>query len=273
MFINANILLTGASGGIGSELAKLLYQEGANLILVGRCATKLEQLHSQLQAMEHTNPRGRIITIAADINTAPGRQNLVSVCADLPDGLSALINNAATNHFGLLSDMSEEQITSIIHLNTLVPILLTRALLPCLLAARQPTIVNIGSVFGSIGFAGHTSYSASKFALRGFTQALRREIADTDMTIHYVAPRATWTEFNCQRTNAMNSELGVTMDSPEVVAQKIIKVMGRSKNTNQVIGWPEKLFVKLNSLLPGLVDSALARQLPVIQKFCAQKID
>lgn len=184
-----------------------------------------------------------------------------------------MINNAATNHFGLLSDLTEEQIASIINLNTLVPILLTRALLPCLLVAQKPRIVNIGSVFGSIGFAGQTSYSASKFALRGFTQALSREIADTDINIHYVAPRATWTDFNCPRMNAMNKELGVTVDPPKMVAQKIIKTMMRTGNRRLFIGWPEKLFVKLNSLLPGLIDRVVFRQLPVIQKFSAQKID
>ena len=273
MFKNKNILLTGATGGIGSELAKLLYQKGTNLILVGRSVTKLEQLREQLQAIKHPDQDSQIIIITADINTTQGRQAVISVCTDLPNGLSALINNAATNHFGLLSDLTEAQIASIINLNTLVPILLTRALLPSLLIAQNPRIVNIGSVFGSIGFAGQTSYSASKFALRGFTQALSREIADTGIKIHYVAPRATWTDFNCRRMNAMNKELGVAMDPPEIVAQKIINIMMRTGNSRLFIGWPERLFVKLNSLLPGLIDRAVFRQLPIIQKFSAQKID
>ena len=112
--------------------------------------------------------------------------------------------------------------------------------------------VNIGSGFGSIGFAGYSGYSASKFALRGFTEALRRELADSSVRVGYLAPRATVTDMNSEQVVAMNKELGNKMDTPESVAEEFLSLL-KSDQTERYIGWPERFFVKLNSLLPGVV--------------------
>ena len=95
---------------------------------------------------------------------------------------------------------------------------LTRALLPTLRAQPMGAILNIGSVFGSLGYPGYTAYSATKFALRGFTEALRRELADTRIGVHYFAPRATKTGINASAVDRMNAELKVAMDPPAQVA-------------------------------------------------------
>ncbi|MDP4916304.1 MAG: SDR family NAD(P)-dependent oxidoreductase, partial [Haliea sp.] len=82
-----------------------------------------------------------------------------------------------------------------LELNLMVPMLLIQGLLAAL-QARQGWVVNVGSAFGSIGFPGSAAYSASKFGLRGLTEALRRELAGTGVSLHYLAPRATATEIN-----------------------------------------------------------------------------
>ena len=131
-------------------------------------------------------------------------------------------------------------------------------------------VVNLGSTFGSIGYPGFSAYCASKFALRGFSEALRRELADTEMKVLYIAPRATRTSMNSAQVVAMNDELNVAMDDPLEVADQVAQAIIRERE-ELYLGWPEKLFVRLNSLLPRVVDQALRKQLPIIQRFARNK--
>jgi short-subunit dehydrogenase len=139
---------------------------------------------------------------------------------------------------------------------------------------EQPAaqIVNVGSTFGSIGFPGFAAYSASKFAVRGFSEALRRELADSAIRVHYVAPRATSTALATDRVRAMNAELGVGMDSPETVAAAIERVLCEGRR-ELLLGAPERLFAKLNALLPTLVDRSLRRQLAVVRRYALPEIE
>lgn len=246
------VVLTGATGGIGQAFAQTLAKEGAQLILVSRSRDKLKVLISSLAGGGHSS-------VAADLGTGEGRQAVVAACRA---GLDILINNAGVNQFGLLQSQSEQQLRDMFELNTIAPMLLTQALLPQL-RSNSSCIVNVGSGFGSIGFAGYCGYSASKFALRGFTEALRRELADSTIRVLYLAPRATDTAMNSETVVAMNRELGNAMDSPEWVASELIKLLKKSTGS-RYLGWPERFFIKLNGLLPAVVDKALAKQLPVI---------
>jgi short-subunit dehydrogenase len=126
----------------------------------------------------------------------------------------------------------------------------------------------LGSVFGTIGYPGHAVYSATKFALRGFSEALRRELDGTNLRVHYLAPRSTRTKFNSSAVEALNEQFGIAMDSPERVAASLLDMLERNR-AEAVIGWPEKLFARLNAMLPRLVDRALAKQLPAIRRYSA----
>jgi hypothetical protein len=101
-------------------------------------------------------------------------------------------------------------------------------------------------VFGAIGFPGYVAYSTTKFALRGFTEALRRELAGSSVTVQYLAPRATRTPINSSAVERMNAELGVAMDPPERVARELAELL-RTGRRSAVVGWPEKLFVRINA--------------------------
>jgi short-subunit dehydrogenase len=151
-------------------------------------------------------------------------------------------------------------------LNLVATVQLTRALLPLLRQQRQALLVNVGSIYGSIGYAGYATYCASKFALRGFSEALRREVADTGVGVLYVAPRATRTSMNSAAGVALNSALKVSMDAPEQVAAEVLKAIVADRS-ELYLGWPEKFFVRLNGLWPGVVDKALRKQLPLIRQF------
>jgi len=254
-------LLTGASGGIGLALAHRLASEGAHLLLVGR---RLEPL----QALLKRYPQ-QIQLVQADIGTRAGRDALVAAAQNF-GGLNCLINAAGVNRFGLLDQQDEQQIAELIGLNVTATLQLTQRLLPLLRAQRRALVINVGSTFGAIGYPGFAAYCASKFAVRGFSEALRRELADTHVRVLYFAPRATRTSMNAPSVVAMNDELGVAMDDPEKVAAELLQAI-RHEQEERYLGWPERLFVRLNGLLPRVVDQALRKQLPIIQRFARHK--
>ena len=252
------ILLTGAAGGIGSTIARHFAAGGNKLLLADINSEPLEKLAAQLRSDLHAE----VQTIAADLTSEEGRGQLVREARSF--NVDVLINAAGYNRFGLLEDISDTDIERIFSINIISPILLCKALLPSLKTQKSAHIVNIGSTFGSLGYAGFTSYSATKFSLRGFSEALRREIADTRVKVHYLAPRAVKTTFNEDAVNRMNEALGVAMDSPDVIPGAIARMLKRGQ-TEHFIGGPEKFFVKLNALFHRLVDKGLAGQLKTIQ--------
>ena len=143
-------------------------------------------------------------------------------------------------------------------------------MLPALKQRPEAAIVNVGSTFGSIGYPGFAAYCASKFGVRGYSEALRRELADTKVSVFYVAPRATKTSMNEQAVTEMNKALGVAMDEPEWVADQLVQAIenGRLK---LFLGWPEKLFVIINGVFSNIVDKALIKQLPTVQHYLKRK--
>ncbi|MBQ4665677.1 MULTISPECIES: SDR family oxidoreductase [Aeromonas] len=251
------VLLTGASGGIGEALAQELAVQGAHLLLHGRRASALERLRKELPHPE------RHQTVIADLGSPQERAKLLQHPA-LDEGLDVLINNAGCNQFAWLEDQSSEQVERQLLLNVEAPIQLTRMLLPRL---RKPAVImNVGSSFGAIGYAGYSVYCASKFALRGFSEALGRELEGTGIQVLHFAPRATRTRLNSEAAYEMNAELGTHTDSPQDVAEEAVIALC-NETRRSWLGWPEKLFVRLNGLLPGLVDRALAKQKPIIERY------
>ncbi|OZG71029.1 short chain dehydrogenase [Hahella sp. CCB-MM4] len=257
------VLITGATGGIGQALALQLASRGTYLVLTGRDSQALTELQAKV-----TGKGGRCRTVAADLNSEDGRQQVLQCCLETPM-VNALVNSAGTNSFVSFSEQTPEQIESLMQTNLISPMLLTRMLLPLLLKQPDSTLITIGSTFGSIGYPGYSTYCASKFGLRGFHEALQRELADTSVRTVYVAPRATQTGINSEKVVAMNKELGNQMDSPDWVAQQVVQAM-QTNRRSAYLGWPEKLFVRLNALFPGLVTGAIVKQLPVIKKYLLQ---
>ena len=255
-------VLTGATGGIGAAIAGRLAAEGARLVLQGRNEQRLDDL---LQALgpDHSY-------VAGDLSDAMTRRALLEHCRGLPQGLDGLINNAGTSMFAPLEATGIGELQTQLTTNLLVPMAVTRDLLPLLRRRERAAIVNVGSTFGSIGYPGFSAYCASKFGLRGFTEALRRELADTGVAVQYLAPRATATDLNGTAVDAMNSALGNAVDDPAVVADALIALL-HSGRDGLYIGWPEKLFARLNQITPGIVDGALRKQLGVIRSFFPDK--
>lgn len=252
------VLLTGASGGIGQAIALQLAAAGARLVLVARNTARLATLQAELVAKHPADHQ----IFSADLTNAQERQDLLAFVRDL-QGIDLLINNAGISQFGLVA---QQDYATQLSTNLLMPILLTQTLLPELQRKAAAMIVNVGSAFGSIGYPGFTGYSASKFGLRGFTEALKRELSDSAVQVLYFAPRATDTAINSDAVVAMNRELGNQSDSPALVAAALVQQIQQNQ-ARRFIGWPEQLFVRVNAVLPGIVDKALAAKLAVIRRY------
>jgi short-subunit dehydrogenase len=252
------ILLTGASGGIGSAFAMALSEQGARLILVGRYEETLSQLNQKLG--------GYHLDCVADISTQTGRDTIISFCENEVSKIDIVINNAGVSQFSLFENMSPAEIAQIINTNLLSQMLLCQAFLPLLKTFPDSEVINIGSTFGSIGYPGFSVYCASKFGLRGFSEAISRELSDSSISIRYFAPRATKTTFNTDKVVEMNKALSNDMDSPDLVAKALIAFLGNTRH-RAYLGWPEKLFVRLNGALPTLVDKAIVKKLSVIKRY------
>jgi short-subunit dehydrogenase len=256
----SRVLLTGAAGGIGRVMASQLLEEGAHVLLVDRDARALDLVASSLAFAGE-----RFGTHVADLTSQSARAALCDKARAWHGGINVLINNAGLNPFGLYEELSPDEIDRSLAVNLQAPMHLCRELLPHLRTQASAAIVNIGSVFGSIGYPGYVAYSTTKFAIRGFTEALRRELADSAVSVQYLAPRATRTSINSAAVESMNEQLGVAMDPPERVARELVALLTLGR-ASAVVGWPEKLFVRLNAILPGVVDRAVRGQLATIRE-------
>ena len=251
------VVITGATGGIGREIARLLSPRSDWLLLAGRNRTELEALRQELG-------QRRTHIVCGDLCESATREEL-RVTALAQGGANVLVNNAGCGDFRDFSSQEDERLRALLETNLLAPMLLTRAMLPQLRKQAPAQIINIGSIFGYIGFPGFGAYCAGKFGLRGFSQSLRRELADTGVAVRYFAPRATRTPFNADAVTAMNRELGNAEDLPEDVAREFLAFLASSA-WERKLGAKERFFVFMNQLFPSVPDKAITGQLPIIRK-------
>jgi 3-oxoacyl-[acyl-carrier protein] reductase len=173
-------LVTGASGGIGEEIARQLHKQGAVVGLHGTRREKLEALAAEL------GDRTRIFT--ADISDRAAIKPLAAAAeADL-GGVDILVNNAGITRDGLMIRMSDEDWDSVININLNASFALSREFAQLMLKRRYGRIISITSVVGSTGNAGQANYCASKAGVEGFTKALASEVAARNITANCVAP-------------------------------------------------------------------------------------
>lgn len=252
------ILLTGATGGIGELLAEMLTKKGAKLALVGRSLAKLETLNQKLG--------GQAVCIEADMSQPNVAARIANEAKAGLGSVDILINNAGVLDFIGFETQSPERIAEVIQTNVTALIQLTRALIPDFISRNGGRFVFVGSIFGSLGFPHFATYCASKFAVHGFSQALRRELVDTRIGVTYIAPRAVKTPMNDAQATAMWEKSGNAMDAPEKVAQIIINAIENEKQ-EVFIGQPQTFFAWLNGVLPAAVNFGLKKQAALARPF------
>ena len=254
------IVLTGASRGIGAAIARELAHHARWICLVGRDATALQRVQASLGSVQS-------VLVVGDIAQSSVQAEVVAAVGD--HDLDILINNAGVSEFGNAEGMERASLERLMEINLITPIALTQQLLPALRRSGASQIVNVGSTFAYIGYPGFAAYCASKFGLRGFTEALDRELADSSVRVRLFSPRATATDINSPAVRQMNQELGTNEDTPEQVASEFIRFLRGTQREGRV-GRPEKIFTRLNQWAPAVVDRALKGQLARIKKAFTQ---
>jgi short-subunit dehydrogenase len=256
-------IVTGASGGLGAAFARALAPHAAVLILTGRRQQALESLRAELVRV---HPHLAIRTLACELTDAAGREALADTAAEACAAIDLLINNAGVNDFHAFDSQADSTLERLVAVNLLLPMQLARRLLPLLRRAPRAQIVNVGSILGYIGYPGFAVYCATKFGLRGFSEALRRELADTPIAVRYFAPRAVRTPLTTPVMAALNAALGNQEDRPERVAQELLRFIGAGGAEHRV-GFPERLYVWINRVAPLLNERALRAQLGTIRRY------
>ena len=184
-------ILTGASSGIGFHLANLLALRGATVIAIARREAKLAELVEQTRDVS-----GRIISFAGDITDPEIRRGVIECAAEVGEGrIDLLVNNAGVGAIGPFASASPERLRRIMEVNFFAPCELTRGALPLLGRGRAPVICNVGSVLGHRAVPDKSEYCASKFALHGWSDALRAELIGSGIQVTLVSPSTTSSEF------------------------------------------------------------------------------
>lgn len=257
----ARVLLTGATGGIGAVAADALVRAGAGVMLIGRSPARLAALARDLSRID-AGAAARVAVQVADLSDPKAIDALAATAAAWR--ANVLVHGAGVPAFGALDALPAEQVLQVLQTNLVAPVLLTRALLPHLRRQPRAQVVCIGSALGRLGLPGFSVYSAGKFGLRGFAEALRRELAGGPVRVQYLGPRTTRTGFNDAAVESYNRATGTASDPPLLVAKALLAMI-ENETAERFLGFPEKAAVRLNGAVGPLLDGAFTRHRQALQ--------
>ena len=202
--MSKTVMITGASGGIGSALARKFASEGWNCILLyHKSAGKMTDLKDELITRYSVTPRVESVDVSDGSAVSSLFEKLNS------DGMKVdlLINNAGRSYVGLLQDMSDEDWKKVIDINLSSAFYMSKGVLPSMIAAKEGAIINISSVWGNTGASMEVAYSASKGGMQAFTKALAKEVAPSGITVNAIACGYIDTEMNAHLSEEEKRDL------------------------------------------------------------------
>ncbi|MFC4404059.1 SDR family NAD(P)-dependent oxidoreductase [Gracilibacillus xinjiangensis] len=182
---NKHILVTGATGGIGNETAKVLAGMGAKLTITGRNMEKLNQLKVELYEITDEN---NICAEKADLNKEEDRGKLIKTAEEKLGFISGLVNIAGISGGSTVEKLKEEDMKKIMEVNYFATFSLTQAIYQKMIKREQGSIVNVSSLSGLRGTHGNSAYAASKFAMTGWTQSMAVEAIQHNIRVNAVCP-------------------------------------------------------------------------------------
>ena len=247
------VLITGAGSGIGRALALRAAADGAFLVLVGRRADKLDET----ARLAGTGAGTAVFPM--DVTSEDDCRRLTLEIEHRFGRLDVLVNNAGVVAVGPVEALTADGVDRLLRTNLGGPINLTRHLLPLLNEGRRGQIVNVGSMLGDIGLPLFAAYSATKFGLRGWSDALRRELRPQGIRVSYAAPRATRTDA-ATAFDHLIEPFAMKVDAPAAVAGRIWRLVRRGRGNLYPVGM-ESVARVLQAVAPRLVDLGIASQL------------
>lgn len=248
------VVITGASSGIGKALAYALAMHGARIVIAARSLDKIGAIAAEL-----LNTGAEVLAVRTDVSVEEDCRKLIAKAIERFGSIDVLINNAGISMRALFSDLKLDVIRQMMDVNFLGTVYCTKYALPHLLESKG-SVIGVISIAGHVGLPGRTAYSASKFAVRGFLDALRSENTKTGLHVLVLAPGFTASNIRKLALTANGEAQGESprdeskMMSAERVAEHIIKGIVKRKNSMVLTFKEGKLTVLLNKFFPSLVS-------------------
>ncbi|MCE9646124.1 MAG: SDR family oxidoreductase [Chloroflexi bacterium] len=248
------IVVTGASSGIGEATSRKFGAEGAKVVLAARRVEKLQALAGQIAAM---GTGAETLVVQADLSRLDDIQSLIRQTLEKFGRIDVLVNNAGFGRLDWLEKLDPVQdIQAQMDVNVMGVIQTTRQVLPIMIQQRSGSIINMCSMAGLVGTPTYSIYAATKHAVHGFSEALRREVKPWGIDVSMVYPGGVVTEFSQhagikRKTNAATPKFMLL--TADQVADAVLKLVRRPRRM-LIIPWLWSVTVFMNKFLPGLVD-------------------
>lgn len=246
-------IVTGASSGIGRALVIELIRRGAQVVAVARRAERLRELADELAAPD------RFRWQAGDVTNREDRAAVLEIANCEFGGLDALVNNAGLGALGRFDQADDARLRRVMEVNFFAPTAFTREALPLLRQGNRPIIVNVGSVLGHRAVPEKSEYCASKFALHGWSDALRAELSKNGIDVLLVSPSTTASEFFDVADGAASQPQGAFgVMSAETVARRAVAAIAAGRH-EIILSASGTLLVWIDRLCPPLANWLVAR--------------
>ncbi|MBA2745555.1 MAG: SDR family oxidoreductase [Flavisolibacter sp.] len=250
-FSNKVVVITGGTDGIGKALVQLFLSKGAKVATCGRN-------HDKLYALQSSFPSFPLHTIVADVSNENDCRHFIHSTLKAFGGIDILINNAGISMRALLKDVEVDVLRKVMDINFFGAVYCTKFALQSIIE-RKGTIVGISSIAGYRGLPGRSGYSASKFALQGWLEAIRTELMDDGVNVMWVSPGFTASNIRNAALTEDGSAQGETpldenkLMTPEACALHIAKAI-QNNNRSLVLTFKGKRTVFMNKFFPALAD-------------------
>jgi hypothetical protein len=260
------VIVTGASSGIGEATAREFGMLGARLVLAARRLDRLQVLAAEIEALG----RGaECLVVQADLSRLEDIQHMVELTLQKWGRIDVLVNNAGFGRLDWLEKLDPvKDIQAQMDVNVMGVIQTTRQVLPVMIRQRSGSIINMCSMAGLIGTPTYTIYAASKHAVHGFSEALRREVRPWGIRVCLLYPGGVLTEFaqhaGIQRKTKVTTPPSLLLTAAQV--GKAVVKLSRHPRRMWIFPWPWGMAALLNKLWPGLVDYITIRNFTIPER-------
>lgn len=257
MGISPVIMITGASSGIGEDAARLFAHNGYRVVIAARRQERLEALADEIR-----QEGGEALPVQTDVSKLDSIHNLVQVTLKRYGQVDVLFNNAGFGRLDWLEKLDPvEDIQAMVQVNMLGLIQTTRAVLPHMMERRRGHIINMCSVAGLVSTPTYSVYAATKFAIRGFTDALRREVGVWGIRVSGIYPGAVDTEFSLhtrgKRKTGIRTPSWLRLSSDQVARR--VYALSQHPRRMVIMPWPMIPAIWLTGIFPHLSDKIVER--------------
>lgn len=252
------VVITGASSGIGRATALEMARRGANVVLAARRIERLEEVAAECRALGVT-----ALSVPTDVTKPEDCRRLVDAVATV----DVLVNNAGFAIFASIAEANADGLREMMDTNYFGTVHCTQAVLPQMVARREGTIVNVASIAGLMGYARMGGYCATKFALVGFTEALRDEVIGSGVKVALVCPGTTDTEFFVKAEKGKMP--GASRLMPAVTAERVARAVcdaAEDGRYRRILPLLATVFIHMKEVFPRFAHALFRRTSALLER-------